>query len=255
MSSYCGRHAELYDLFYFDKPYQKEAQFVNQCITKYGFKKSKRILEIACGTGSHAFALEKYGYTIKAVDYSEDMIKQAKIKARYHSSKIDFNVHDMRFLPSFDNPFDAAICLFDSIGYALYNDRIINVLKGVKKNLLKGGLFIFEFWHAAAMIKHFEPVRVKRFCKQDSEIIRISETSIDHAKQLCVVDYSIVEYRGNETCLYTKETQRNRFFLLQEMMLILSVSGFKLLKYFQGYSKNEIIDENTWHVVAIAQNV
>lgn len=253
MPSYIGRHAELYDLFYSDKPYQKEAEFISQCIFEYGFPKPQRILELACGTGNHALELEKLGHEITAIDNSEDMIKQAKIKALNNFSKIDFSIKDIKYLPVYENPFDAVICLFDSIGYLLSNDTIKDTLIGVRNNLKDKGLFIFEFWHAAAMIKAYEPIRVKRFHNQDGEIIRISETSINIRKQIGYVNYTILEYRKNGTYLYTKENQKNRFFLIQEITLFLKICGFKILKFFNGYSKNEKINENSWHILAIAQ--
>ena len=81
MTSYSGRHAELYDLFYADKPYEAEAAFVDQCLREYSVGPTNSLLEIACGTGTHALQLEKRGYQIVATDYSEDMLQRAKQKA------------------------------------------------------------------------------------------------------------------------------------------------------------------------------
>jgi len=80
MSSYVGRHAELYDIFYADKPYGKEAAFVHQCLQHYSLGTTHRVLELACGTGSHALALEQKGYKILATDYSTDMLACARRK-------------------------------------------------------------------------------------------------------------------------------------------------------------------------------
>src|SRR6059036_492777 len=95
MTSYAGRHAELYDLFYGDKPYSAEAAFVDQCLREYSAGVCNRILEIACGTGSHAFLLEKAGYQIVATDYSEAMLQRARQKAAEKASKVDFRIQDM----------------------------------------------------------------------------------------------------------------------------------------------------------------
>src|SRR5262252_9714364 len=81
MSSYIGRHAELYDVFYADKPYEAEAVFVHQLIQQNSLTGSRSLLELACGTGSHAFVLERLGYQIEAIDYSADMIAVAQRKA------------------------------------------------------------------------------------------------------------------------------------------------------------------------------
>ena len=48
MISYLGRHAELYDIFYADKPYALEAAFVHQCLQSYSQEPVHRLLELAC---------------------------------------------------------------------------------------------------------------------------------------------------------------------------------------------------------------
>ena len=78
MSSYSFRYAELYDLFYADKPYEAEAAFVDKCLREYSIGPTASLLELACGTGTHAFQLEMRGYQIVATDYSKDMIERAR---------------------------------------------------------------------------------------------------------------------------------------------------------------------------------
>ncbi|HSS98073.1 MAG TPA: hypothetical protein VLK33_13625, partial [Terriglobales bacterium] len=74
MSSYLGKHAEYYDTIYADKPYAQEAAVVHACMQNHSRGKTERLLELACGTGRHAFELEKLGYQIVATDYSKDLL-------------------------------------------------------------------------------------------------------------------------------------------------------------------------------------
>jgi len=252
-SFYNGHHAELYDIFYADKSYIKEAAFVHDCLQKYGNPNPKHILELACGTGSHSLCLEKYGYDIIATDYSEDMLIEAKKKAAAVKSKVSFRRQDMCALEISEGPFDAVFCLFDSIGYVATNDNIQKALEGVRCHLKKGGLFVFEFWHAGAMISGYDPLRVRRWKVPTGEVLRISETKIDLASQLCHVTYSIYDLNENGTYHQMQETHTNRFFLLQEMEKFLSNAGFIALKWFSGFEENETIDKDTWHVVGVAR--
>ena len=253
MSSYVGRHAELYDLFYSHKPYTEEAAFVHQCLQEHSIGKARRLLELACGTGSHALELDKYGYEIVATDYTEDMLACARRKATEASCNIDFRWQDMRALDLPDRPFDAVICLFDSIGYTETNEAIMQVLRGVHRHLRAGGLFIFEFWHAAAMLCNYDPVRIRRWSTPEGEVVRISETELDCAKQLANVTYTIYELHDDGTYTSLKETQTNRFLLVQEMASLLSATGFKPLKWFAGFAPDANITEQTWHIVAVAR--
>jgi SAM-dependent methyltransferase len=251
-NSYIGRHAELYDIFYADKPYAEEAAFVHKCIQTHK-KNARHIMELACGTGTHALLLEKYGYDIVACDYSPDMLAQAKEKARQANSRIDFRQQDMRLLNIPERPFDAIICLFDSIGYVASNEDISQVLDHVCSHLANDGIFIFEFWNAGAMLRYYDQLRLRRFRTSTGEVERISETTIDLKEQLCHVSYTINEFNDDGTYQTMREMQINRFFLVQEMSLFLHLSHLSPLKWFAGYSEDERIDQNTWHIVAVAQ--
>lgn len=251
MTSYSGRHAELYDLFYADKTYEAEAAFVDQCLREYSVGPANNLLEIACGTGTHALLLEKRGYRIVATDYSEDMLERAKQKGT--SSRVDFRLQDMTQLDVNGGPFDAAYCLFDAIGYVATNESLAKVFRGVHKHLRPDGLFIFEFWHAGAMLRHYDPVRVRRWKTDNSLILRISETTLDYANQLSRVSYSIYELKSDETYSSLSETQMNRYFLVQEMAAWLATTGFAPIKFFAGFTTDETISDETWHIVAVAR--
>lgn len=251
-TSYIGRHVELYDLFYADKPYAEEAAFIHNCLQTYG-NNVINVLELACGTGTHSLVLEKYGYKITATDYSPDMLAQAQNKGTTSRSSVEFRLQDMRNLVPPQQPWDAVICLFDSIGYVATNENLLKVINGVRCQLHPGGFFIFEFWHAAAMLKSYDPLRVRRWQIPNGEIVRISETSIDHARQLSAVKYTIYELRDDGHYRMHKETQVNRFFLVQEMAQFLEASRFSPLKWFAGFTTSEIIDDTTWHIVCVAR--
>src|SRR5262249_53992564 len=150
-----------------------------------------RLLELACGTGRHAFELEKRGYQIVATDYSADMLACAARAKAARGSAVEFLEQDMRALAVPGAPFDAVISLFDSIRYVQTNEAVQAVLAGARKHLRPGGLLVVEFWHAPAMLRGYEPVRVRRWQTPDGEIIRISETKLDCARQLAHVTYTI----------------------------------------------------------------
>ena len=251
MESYLGKHAEYYDVFYQDKPYAKEAAFIDESLRRY-CKGCATLLELACGTGQHAFELEKLGYGIVAIDYSDDLLKIAKAKARKKSSRIEFILQDMRRLDLVGKIFDAAYCLFDSIGYVQTNHAIGQVLDAVHRHLRPSGIFIFEFWHAAAMIKYFDPVRERHWTTANGEIKRVATTRLDIPRQLAEVTYSIDEVSDGQVS-HLEETQVNRYFLVQEMASYLENHGFNAVEFLPAYEDTNLISENTWHILAIAQ--
>lgn len=255
MSAYEGRHAELYDLIYADKPYAEEARFVHELLQELSIGRTGKVLELACGTGSHALMLEKLGYDITATDYSEDMIAVARLKAGSAASTVKFLRQDMRANDMEPASFDSVVCLFDSIGYVRTNDAVVKTFRGAHRSLRSNGLLVFEFWHAGAMLRSYEPLRVRRWSMPDREIVRITETKLACAEQLCFVSYDIVELKNDGLYSRTQETQVNRFFLVQEMKLLLALTGFEPLKFFAGFSRDENVDEGTWHIVAAARRI
>jgi SAM-dependent methyltransferase len=254
MVSYAGKHAEYYDIFYQDKPYSQEAALVHKLFQKNSNGECKRLLELACGTGRHALELEKLGYQIVATDYSRDLLDIAKQKAKQQKSQIDFRFQDMRELSLVDKPFDGAYCLFDSIGYVQTNSAIHEVFKGVHKHLRPDGVFICEFWHAAAMLRNYEPFRERRWKTASGELFRTSNTRLDVEKQLAEVTYKIIETWRDGSATQLEETQVNRYFLVQEMSAFLENAGFAPLQWLTAFG-NEPITENTWHILAVARRI
>jgi ubiquinone/menaquinone biosynthesis C-methylase UbiE len=254
MGSYLDRHAELYDLFYAEKPYADEAAFVAECLAANGVSPGARLLELACGTGRHAFELEQRGYELVALDYSADMLACANRAKEARGSRVEFLEQDMRALKVPGAPFDAVVSLFDSIGYVQTNEAVLQVLTGARAHLRSGGLLVVEFWHAAAMLRSYDPVRVRRWqTPEGGEIIRISETKLDCARQLAHVSYSIMEIAKDGSLRRLQETQTNRYFLVQEMAGWLDFAGFEPLRWCSGFDGARPIDGDTWHVVVTAR--
>jgi SAM-dependent methyltransferase len=248
--SYGARYAALYDLFYSDKPYDEEVRFVAGQLSGHGVGRGARILELACGTGGHAIRLAKLGYEVIAADYSEAMIAEGRRKARRQRAIVKFEQRDMRKLGAPEQPFDAALCLFDSIGYARTDAGIVAAIRGVHRSLRPGGLFLLEFWHAPAMLSGFDPVRVRRFRRGPTTFLRISETELDSKRSLASVSYSVYELRRNGTYNHNHEVHINRYFTVPEMNRFAKISGFKPVAAYDGFRSRKVT-EATWHVVSV----
>jgi len=250
---YRGLFAEWYDLFHAQKDYEREAAFVQQLLQEHGRPPVRRVLEIACGSGKHAFALEKKGYEITGVDQSEDMVARARQQAGVFGSRATFLRQDMRSLDLAHARFDAATCLFDSIGYVVTNEALEQTLDRVGQHLCPGGLFLVEFWHGPAMMLHHDPVRVRRWNIPEGELLRISETSLDHARQLSRVKYSVIQLKHDNRYATCSEEHVNRYFSVPEMAGWLTRYDFDPVKWLAGFQWDETITSQTWHVLVVAR--
>lgn len=252
MGIYDGRHAELYDLFYGAKPYAAEANYLHGLLQRFSWQPVRRVLDIACGTGSHAIELERLGYDIVGTDISQDMLVRAREKA-VEGSNVCFERQDMRTLEVAAKPFDAVLCLFDAIGHVQTTAAIKQTFRAVHRHLGKEGLFVLEFWHAAAMAGRHDPQRVRKFATGQGEILRLSNTTVDLASQCATVEHAIYDLRSDGTYQTAVERQTNRFFSLQEMSELLDDCAFDVVKYYSGYTADEVLTPDTWHIVLIAR--
>lgn len=144
--------AEIYDILYSDKPYTKEIDFIESLIQKYNMGgKVKKVLDIGCGTGSHAYKLARRGYEVVGIDISPHMIKKAaerRDSAGISEDNLKFfttSAEEMS-LPLLPGTFDVAIAMFNVMGYV----NLCKVIKNVYRYLRFGGLFIFDFWNYSA---------------------------------------------------------------------------------------------------------
>ena len=249
MNTYAGLHARHYDVVYSDKPYAHEARFVDSLLREAG-SVGGRLLDVACGTGRHAAEFIAFGWDVTGVDVSEDLLELARVNA----PEAVFLQQDMRHLDVPGRPFDAVTCLFDAIGYAIDDDGVLTTLAAMARHLRADGTLLIEFLHGPALVRHGAPLRVRRIPLPTTgdELVRISETHLDETSSIMEVAFELLELRGDGTYERWHESQRNRYFGLSEMRAFLEGAGLKLKRFIPAYSDRGVIDESTFHVLALA---
>lgn len=244
--------ARLYDEFYAAKRYSEEARFVSECFADAGIPPGGRVLDLACGTGGHALELAALGYEVVGVDVAEGMLREARKKACSRGLAVEFLCQDLRQMYVGEGAYDAAICLFDSLGYLLTDADIAEALSRVHRSLKPGGVFVVEAWHGAAMLSAYDKVRVRRFGLPGGEIVRVSETEVDVESQAATVSYTVFRQAPDGRWDCFREEHRNRFFLRQDLARLLGGEGLIPYRWLAGYADGPITME-TWHLVALCR--
>lgn len=132
---------KYYDRIYWWKDYNQEVDFLVKALRKYSIR-GRRVLEVACGTGSHSKLLVKRGYEVTGVDISDDMLRIARSKVKDHA---EFIRGDMRELDAVvDGKYDAAICLFSAISYNLTMPDLRRTIRGLYDHLAEPGVVVFD---------------------------------------------------------------------------------------------------------------
>lgn len=140
-----------YDLIYSNVVnYKGECDALEEIFRKFCLEEPRDILDVGCGTGSHAVILAQRGYKVCGIDISEVMIQKAKEKAERIGVEVEFKVQDMRRINLYKR-FDCAICMFGGFCYLLSYDDLTRLFYGLKEHLKKDGLFIFEFWNVGGL--------------------------------------------------------------------------------------------------------
>lgn len=133
-------YAESYDKEVFTQGTTGEVDFIEKEIDH---DKTKRILDIGCGTGRHAVELAKRGYTVTGIDLSRDQLNRAIEKAKKENVSVDFRAEDARALP-FDNEFDLVIMICEGAFPLMETDEMnFEILVNAEKALKPKGKFIF----------------------------------------------------------------------------------------------------------------
>jgi len=134
------KSADFYDAIYAarDKDYAREAEYIHTLIQRHKRSPGRMLLDVACGTGGHLEHLRQR-YDVEGLDLDPAMLAIARRKhpdlPLHQGDMVDFNL---------GRQFDAVVCLFSAIAYALTVPRLHQTLLTFSRHLRPGGVVIAE---------------------------------------------------------------------------------------------------------------
>jgi ubiquinone/menaquinone biosynthesis C-methylase UbiE len=151
------------------KDYVAEANKLHEFIQKYKHTNGNALLDVACGTGTHAGLLSKY-YKVEGTDLNAAMLKVARKK----HPDIRFTRADMRNI-DLSRQFDIVTCLFSAIGYMKTKVELQKAVKSMSRHLLPGGVLLIEPWFTPEQwnVGRVSTINVD---KPDTKIVRMSHS-------------------------------------------------------------------------------
>lgn len=247
-------YSRYYDLLYRDKDYQAEANYVANIIERHAGGRS--VLELGCGTGSHAAHLAEMGYRVHGVDLSETMLAKAQERrtavASEISARMTFELGDARST-RVGKKFDSVISLFHVMSYQTTNAEIEASFSTAAVHLEAGGIFLFDVWYGPAVLTERPEVRVKRLEDDAISVTRIAEPAIHANENVVDVKYQVwIEVKASGALEKVRETHRMRYFFKPELELMLAKSGFQLLTAEEWLTGREL-DFTTWSATFAAR--
>ncbi|MCF8235492.1 MAG: class I SAM-dependent methyltransferase [Bacteroidales bacterium] len=144
-----ANYARSYDKEIFVKGTVQECDFIEQEINH---DKSKKILDIGCGTGRHSIELAGRGYQLTGIDLSNAQIEHAREKAQKTGVEIDFRIDDATSF-KLSKKFDLALIICEGAFSLLETDELnYKVLENAYIHLNNGGKIILTCLNALFLI-------------------------------------------------------------------------------------------------------
>lgn len=231
----------------YDKMIQWESRLKREIPLMVEYFQPGNVLDVACSSGRHSFALEKYGFQSLGIDVSEEMIYIAQDLKRENNSLSEFLALDASepILPKIqekglENLYDNALFVGNSIANMGNIEAGKRVIRNIHMMLKPGGRFVCQ-----TVYKPLEPYYLPlRRVEEDFVIQRIMVPV--HNSDL---DYN-VDLHVNKINLkdgtYESQKADNHFFMYtgEEFEALVTHQGFKTIKVFGGYNHEEPREES-----------
>lgn len=111
-----------------------------------------RVLDVGCGAGRHAAALEQAGARPFGLDLSAGLLRRAREVSRAPLIRAD-----MRYLPVRHGSMDLTVNLFTSFGYFERDEEHEWALSSMARTLRPGGWLVLDFLNADSVRGHLVP--------------------------------------------------------------------------------------------------
>lgn len=251
-----GPYSKYYNLLYRDKDYTGEVKYLQGLLNRFAKGDVRRLMELGCGTGNHAFLFGRDGVSVYGIDQSDAMIAEATTRlaeSKDLKAKPEFHAGDIRDFRA-NQTFDAVCSLFHVISYQNSNEDLLAAFQTARAHLEPGGLFIFDVWYGPAVLSDPPVVRVKRLSDESTEVVRLAEPVVHAERNTVDVNYEvIVRDRATDKVETVKETHHMRYLFTPEVDLFLKQAGFQEIVHSEEWITGQSPSFDTWGVVFVAR--
>lgn len=252
-------HAELYGevLAARKQDALPEVRGIRRILDGEGIPRNGRVVDIACGIGRHIIPLAQLGYRAVGCDFSPGFIDQARNwarKAHLDESRVRFYEADYRFLDrvlrrAHEPPFDAAICIFTSMGH--YGEKgDVATMRAVRRVVRPGGLFVLEMGNRDWVVRHYEPKGVTQVTKtlQQRESRRFDwETSTVRSK------WTFYRGAGQRKRNVLEEEITVRLYSLHELKSLFERAGWEYVHSYGDLTTLEPVSLDSRRLVVVGR--
>lgn len=238
------QYAKYYDALYSDKDYASESRYVNDLLREYLGDKGLSILEFGSGTGRHAVELCDLGNEVLGVEPSPQMISLAKEHPKFRL--IEGDLRGVGVL----GEFDACIAMFHVLSYLGSSEDLELAFRNAAKNLANGGIFVFDVWHAPAVLNIGAEARSKQAKGQGFSILREATSTHYPKEQQVNVHYSVEILNDDGSNDSFEEDHPMKYYWPEELVDAATIAGFQQKASMESFSY-QVPSDTTWSVLYV----
>ena len=250
-------YAHQYDALYGEKNYPAECDAVEELLRRHAKGPTHALLDLGCGTGTHALLLAQRGYAVTGVDRSPAMLGLARKKAESADTRLIatppvFDQGDLR-TTRLGRTFDAALMMFAVLGYQTTDADVSAAMRTVAAHLRPGGVFICDLWYGPAVLAIGTSDRARVIDGPGGQLHRTSSGAIDRAHHTCRVDFRTWRVVGGETIDESAESHTMRYFFQDELEKFFDAAGLDACAMHPFENLDARPTESNWSVWVCAR--
>lgn len=152
----------------------------------------RRVLDLACGTGSLSILLAQAGYEVLGADCSEDMLCIASEKAMELPENPPFFIHQSMQALRLPEPVDSVVCCLDSLNYVTDPADCREAFRRVCGALRPGGVFVFDI-NTPYKLRGLDG---QVFLDEDEDVYCVWRAEFDPEENICYYGLDLFQQTG-----------------------------------------------------------
>jgi ubiquinone/menaquinone biosynthesis C-methylase UbiE len=201
---------------------------VAACVSILGLREGMRVLDLCCGTGRHSIPLQRRGLRVAGVDSSPKLLAKAAERAGRVGAYPSWVLGDARELPLRAGSFDAAICLFNSVGY----DTDAEALAMLREARRCARSLLLETAHRDEHVRSCGPGGVCEWAERDGVRVLV-ERWIEAVPGVSRATFRI-QREGRPDVV---KDFRHRLYTATELVAMLRQAGFERIECYGDYDR------------------
>lgn len=234
--------AKYYDLFFQQKDYEKEVEFIKSVIKKNNTP-HESILDVGCGTGTHLHLLKDEFKKLYGVDISKKILDIA-IKKVPRANFQEGNMQDFKI----NKKFDVITCLYSVFNYNLDMKSAIKTLKNFYKHLKPDGIVIIALYNERNTEKQ---ISLHIGEDEDTKVAKINEFKYYPEEKIEKSNRLLLVKDSKKVDFDIEVEDKFRIFDFEEIEEMVEKSGFMDFTLYDKFTFKKADEEETRYPILI----